>query len=201
MRPQMLPLIAVGLVLLFLVGCGSTAPTSVAEAPVVTSEPEQAAETSTPEPPSATSTPEPPTATPVPPTATPIPPTPTPEPPTATSTPSGPKAGHWEGDEPSVSFDIENDGNIHNFKLDIKTPAGTCTVTSDEVAVEPDGKFTFIFGKPVNEGENVIEGKVENDTTISGSYSKAIFCVNPDGTAAIGILGGDLTWKAEWKES
>lgn len=89
MRPQMLPLMAVGLVLLFLVGCGGTASTPAAEAPAATSAPEQSATTpplelptSTPEPPTATPTPALPTATPIPEpltaTPTPIPPTPTP---------------------------------------------------------------------------------------------------------------------------
>lgn len=75
-RQQMLLLgIAVSLVVFFLVGCGSGAPTAISEAPAATSAPEQAAATS-----------EPPTATSVPPTATPVPPTPTPEPPTPTPT-------------------------------------------------------------------------------------------------------------------
>jgi WD40 repeat protein len=67
--------VAVVLVMLFLVGCGGSAPATVVEAPAATSAPEQ---------PTATSTPEPPTATPIPPTPT---STPTPEPPTATPTP------------------------------------------------------------------------------------------------------------------
>lgn len=96
-RQQVLLLgIVVILVVSFLVGCGSGAPTAVSEAPAATSVPEQAA--ATPEPPTATSvpptatpvpptsTPEPPTAIPVSPTATSIPPTPTPEPPIATPT-------------------------------------------------------------------------------------------------------------------
>ncbi len=51
------PVIAVTLVMLFLVGCGSPTATPVSEAP---------AATSTPKPPAATPTPEPPTATPTP---------------------------------------------------------------------------------------------------------------------------------------
>lgn len=66
MRPQMLSLMAVGLVLLFLVGCGSTAPIPAAEVPAATSVPEQAAV------PTSESTPEPPTATFTPPTPEPI---------------------------------------------------------------------------------------------------------------------------------
>ena len=58
--------IAVVLVMLFLVGCGGSAPTAVSEAPAVTSAPEQAAATPTSEPPTSTPTPEPPTGTPTP---------------------------------------------------------------------------------------------------------------------------------------
>lgn len=82
-RQQTLPLgIAVLLFMLFLVGCGSTAPTSVSEAP---------AATSTPESPAATPTPIPPTPTP-----TPIPSTPTLTPVSSTPTPSIP-AGTIQG--------------------------------------------------------------------------------------------------------
>lgn len=95
----------------------SSAPTAVSVAPVATSAPEQSAATPMPEPPR--STPEPPTATAIPPTATPVPSTPTPEPPTATPTLSGPKAGHWEGEDKAfVSFDITDEGDIQNFEVD-----------------------------------------------------------------------------------
>lgn len=94
MSRQRVPLFFVlMLVILFLVGCGESAPTAVSEAPAVTSAPEQAVATPTPELP--TLTPEPPTATPMPepPAATPTPEpptvTPTPEPPTPTPMPAG----------------------------------------------------------------------------------------------------------------
>jgi len=181
--------IAVILVLSFLVGCGGSAPTAVSEAPAATSEPEQAA---------ATPTPEPPTSTPEPPTATPVPPTPT---------PSGPKVGHWEGEghwegKRSVSFEIGADGNINGFKMDIKIPNAACTVTSDKVIIEADGTFVLIFGEPISEGENTIQGKFESNTTVTGSYSKQIYCVDLDsGKGVYGILSDnvDRTWSAEWK--
>src|SRR3990172_8165640 len=89
-RQQRLPLgIAVLLFMLFLVGCGSTAPTSVSEAPAATSTPESPAATPTPIPP--TPTPEPPTPRP-----TPIPSTPTLTPVSSTPTPSIP-AGTIQG--------------------------------------------------------------------------------------------------------
>jgi hypothetical protein len=75
-------LIAVILLILFLVGCGNTASTPIAEVPAATSEPEQAAATSTPTP-EPTPTLEPPTSTPEPPTVTPTPTSPLP---TATPT-------------------------------------------------------------------------------------------------------------------
>lgn len=111
------------LVLLFLVGCGGSAPTAVSEVPAATSEPEQAVVTSTLVPP--TSTPEPATPTPEPPTDTPTPEpptaTPTPEPPTATPTPAiiNPQPGitltgnlkDSEGkDSGTINFIVSEDG-------------------------------------------------------------------------------------------
>jgi hypothetical protein len=172
--------IAVSLVLLFLVGCGGSAPTAVSEAPA------------------ATPTPEPPTATPVPPTATPVPPTPTPEPPTATPTPAGPKAGHWEG-EPSVSFEVTTDGNIRDFKIVIPFPPSTCTITFEEIMVEADGAFIIpdSLEKPESPDEEIIDdhlyGKFTDVTAIIGAYKFGL-CENN-----FVMPPSQDKWSAEWK--
>jgi hypothetical protein len=60
--------------------------------------------------------------------------------------PPGPKAGHWEG-EPSVSFDVTSDDNIHNFSITVpfggSSGTDTCTFTLEEIAVETDGTFIY----------------------------------------------------------
>jgi hypothetical protein len=55
--------IGLTLIMLFLVGCGTTAPTPVSEAPAASPTPEPPTATPSPEPPTATPSPEPPTPT------------------------------------------------------------------------------------------------------------------------------------------
>jgi hypothetical protein len=156
-RQQVLQVgITAALVILFLVGCGGSAPTAVSEAPAATSAPEQAAATPTSEPPPATPTPEPPTPTPEPPTDTPTPEpptaTPTPEPPTATPTPAiiNPQPGitltgnlkDSEGkDSGTINFIVSEDGK---------------SITLVDVIVKYEGSSVLLgFDKriPISEGK------------------------------------------------
>jgi hypothetical protein len=109
-----------GLIVTFLVGCSpSAAPTPTATPVAATAMPVMAR------------------ATPVPMSPTAVPPTPT-----LAHLPEQ-SAGHWEGN-PSVTFDVQSDGNIYNFKMSVDMPSmGTCTVTSDKIEVDPDGAFSF----------------------------------------------------------
>ncbi len=51
-----------------------------------------------------------------------------------------PKTGHWEGD-PSVSFEVTDDGNIHNFNMAYSVGAMTCYIKAEKIDVEKDGGF------------------------------------------------------------
>ena len=130
-----------------------------------------------------------------------VPSTATPFPPTTTSTStlltsvSIAKAGHWEG-EPSVSFDVETDGIIHNFKIAIPITLGVCNVTRDNILIGANGTFTFTFSdplQPIQAGRNTIHGKFENDTAVSGLISSSISC------GPLPVTVTDNTWSAEWK--
>jgi hypothetical protein len=140
-RQQVLKVgIAVILVMLFLVGCGGSAPTAVSEAPAATSEPEQAAATPVQEQVAATPTPE-------------LPPdTPTPEPPTATPPPAiiNPEPGitltgnlkNSEGkDSGTINFVVSEDGK---------------SITLVDVTVDYQGASVLLgFDKqiPISEGK------------------------------------------------
>lgn len=88
------------------------------------------------------------------------------------------------------------DGNIRDFEIDIHLPgAGTCTITLKEIAVEADG--AFLVGELDSDGtlkKNGIRGKFNAPTTLTGAYSKLLFCEN-----TISMFSQEGTWSAEWK--
>lgn len=190
-RQQMLLLgIVVSLVVFFLVGCGSGAPTAISEAPAATSALEQAAATS-----------EPPTATSVPPTATPIPPTPTPEPPTATSTPvpptptstpviSNPQPGSTfsgsveigeKAASTTISFTISDDGaSITLLELKIIGPFECSDASAGEgteSAQNVEGPLSITEGKFEASlfGGGKVEGQFISSTEVSGTINMALY--------------------------
>ena len=174
-RQQTLSLgIVLILVMLFLMGCGGSAPT-VSEAPAATSAPEQEA-ISTPEPPTSTPEPPPDTPTPEPPTDT-----PTPEPPTDTPTPAiiNPEPGttftgameiSQPGDEGtaesgSLEFTITDDGKAL-ASVSISLTEFKCSVTSGgATSVVESGGFTTSLIGPYP----MVEGKIETAFNESGT--------------------------------
>lgn len=88
----------------------------------------------------------------------------------ANVTASAPMPGHWKGEShsevspQSVSFDIGPDGNIHNFRYAIYVGFGSeaegCVITAENISVGPDGDFSYTFGTPRNEGDNVLSWEV-----------------------------------------
>ena len=121
---------------------------------------------------------------------------------TATYVASTPKTGHWAGDS-AVSFEIDPHGNITNFSMEIEMgPAGKCQVSSMDVAtaIKADRTFSIVFGdkKVTKDGGNTIQGKFTGSTTVTGSYSKLIFCIGPSGKAAIYSRAKEGAWTAKW---
>ncbi len=143
-------------------------------------------------PPSPTPTELPKTATP---TATAIPS------PTATPTEDPrPKPGHWKG-EPSVSFDLAANGEITNFSMKLKLAFSTCTVSSQApIYVQEDWKtFQFVFGDTSLEDANLIRGTFTSRTTLTGSYSSSIICIDRStGKGTISISQDEGKWGAMW---
>lgn len=109
------------------------------------------------------------------------------------------KAGQWAG-EPAVSFQVGEDGQMRDFHIEIEIPlSGTCTVDMESVEVAPDGTFSFRFGDTDVEDANVIQGKFDGQTSASGTYSQALFCVNPEtGQGVMSLTADKGAWSAEW---
>jgi hypothetical protein len=110
-----------------------------------------------------------------------------------------PKVGHWEG-EPSVSFDVTNEGNIRDFKIVAPFGGGSeCTINlTEDIVIESDGTFTFSSSlTAVGSIENRISGKFDGDTTVTGTYLFD-FCGSGE-NVTVRFLSNEETWSAEWK--
>ena len=116
-----------------------------------------------------------------------------------------PQIGHWEGISNQsgytgmVSFDIGEDGQIHNFKLDlIFGPENSCLVEVQTIVVDANGAFAFNFD-PLGYGNSMfIQGYFGSSTFISGNSAGTITCSSPeDGHLNSGESRGD-SWSAQW---
>jgi len=109
----------------------------------------------------------------------------------------GPKQGRWEGEQPSVSFDVTSDGDIANFVMHAPFAASTCDITIDEVTV--DGNEFLVDATTISESESsigifTITGDFDG-TSVSGTYQISVcgtmMSLNPEANP----------WSAEWKGS
>lgn len=116
-----------------------------------------------------------------------------------------PQIGHWEGISNlsgytgTVSFDIGEDGQVHNFKLDlIFGPDNSCLVEEQTIFVETNGTFTLTYD-PLGYGNSLfIQGYFGSNTFISGDSAGTITCLSPaDGHLISGESYGN-SWSAQW---
>jgi hypothetical protein len=112
-----------------------------------------------------------------------------------------PRAGAWTG-VPAVAFRVDEAGDISAFHIEIEVHlSGTCTVDVEAVEVAPDGSFEFQFGDSTVEDANLITGQFDGSESVAGTYSRALFCVDPDtGQGVMSLSAEDGTWNAEWSE-
>lgn len=131
-----------------------------------------------------------------------------------------PEAGHWEG-EPSVSFEVTNDGVIRDFSMRASMGMDTCAITANEIPIEADHTFaisewreltdglrSFIASgvgrgtvapatKQFGSGEMVeskrIAGQFDTANTLTGSY---LITQCEDRIQTVVKVP---TWNAEWK--
>ena len=116
-----------------------------------------------------------------------------------------PQIGHWEGTSNqggysgTVSFDIGEDGHIHNFKLDLVFgPDNSCLVESQNIFVESNGTFAFTFN-PYNMGNGLlIQGQFGSNTLVNGSSSGTFTCILSNATHMNGGESQGESWNAQW---
>lgn len=220
-RQYSLQQIVLALVVLFLIGCSSTAATSVAKAPPPTSTSEPLMATPTPVLPTSTPTMKPPTSTPVPPTpapptstttSTPAPPTPTPLPPTETPTlpavqpqPGSVLAGNIglnkTDNDATIEFKISEDGThiIHLFVSIIGSLECPGVSMGEGAQVGQGLRGPFLIS----------EGTIDTDLPSGGAF-KGRFTSPTEASGTIEIQGvpllkgiaeclelGELNWTAE----
>lgn len=120
-------------------------------------------------------------------------------------TPLLPQAGRWEGTSyhsgyhGTVSFDIGEDGQIHDFQLDLPFGADdSCLVTSEDIWPQLDGTFSFDFATASIETGVIVQGKFETSTIVTGDFIQQIKCLSTTGELHDGYLSGGASWKAEW---
>jgi len=181
-RPRVLRLVvAVILAMLFLIGCESTAPAPVAEAPPATDTPVPSADTPIPEAdaPAATSTPtpEPPTPTPVPPTAIPTEESAQPQ---AGATFTGSMESSGEESEGTASggtinFTISEDGasitSIEYTLVEVKCP----NVSVDSLEQGADVSYSVTNGEIVASlARAKIQGEFSSPTEASGTIDLVV---------------------------
>jgi len=108
---------------------------------------------------------------------------------------SGPQLGRWEGEQPTVSFDLAPNGTLHNFKLVGRLASGTCTITFDELQLGPAGDFQM---GNLDEASNHVAGQLTSPTTLTGTYK--IKTCKGSGDRVTVVLNPEVKpWQAAWK--
>lgn len=113
------------------------------------------------------------------------------------SSATGPKAGHWEGDGPYVSFDVTDAGKIINFTLNAPFATTTCHITLGEIEVNGNEFLVDAKTGSVEEatiGIFTLKGKF-NGETISGTQ-KVENCGR-----TMALKPEEREWTASWVSS
>lgn len=74
-----------------------------------------------------------------------------------------PSAGHWEGINPFVSFDVSTSNQIINFEIRVPVLNDICFINADVVPIENGG---FL----ISGNGSVIIGTFDSSTTLNGTY-------------------------------
>ncbi len=110
---------------------------------------------------------------------------------------SQPKAGHWQGSNPSVSFEVTEDGQITNFVLSAPFVNSTCRLNIIKINV--DGS-EFLFDAKSGDQQTAtlyiftLKGAFSSET-ISGTYE-----IKTCGRT-IALQPQEMPWKAAWRDS
>jgi hypothetical protein len=109
---------------------------------------------------------------------------------------TAPKAGHWKG-KPSLSFDVTESGEIHNFEATVPFGAtgGSCTIRVDKLD-RKDGEY--VFGDPSDQDyPQYVTGKFTNSETFKGVYAISVCQSGGNYSVALNVEEEPLT--AKWR--
>jgi hypothetical protein len=111
------------------------------------------------------------------------------------SGPTQPKAGHWEGSDPDVSFNITAEGTLTNFSMRAPYGASDCNITIASLSMPEAGALLI----DLTSTESLSTGYISGDFSaekIAGKFKIDMCNMNislmPDDAK-------DRDWSAEWK--
>ncbi len=80
------------------------------------------------------------------------------------------KPGHWEGSNPTVSFDLSKSGAITNFAINVDVVSAVCKLTfQGQASVSANG--TLVLGDPTNQTvPEYLTGTFTSATSLHGNY-------------------------------
>lgn len=111
------------------------------------------------------------------------------------SGPVAPKAGHWEGSDPDVSFNITAEGTLTNFSMQAPYGARDCNITIASLSMPEPGRLLI----DLTSTESLSTGYISGDFSaekISGKFKIDMCNMN------ISLMPDDAEardWAAEWK--
>lgn len=111
------------------------------------------------------------------------------------SGPVAPKAGHWEGSDPDVSFNITADGTLTNFSMQAPYGARDCNIAIASLSMPEPGTLLIDLTSTESLSTGYISGDFSTEK-ISGKFKIDMCNMN------ISLMPDDAEardWAAEWK--
>jgi hypothetical protein len=109
--------------------------------------------------------------------------------------PTKPKVGHWEGSDPTMSFDITDEGQMVNLQMTVPYGGRTCGIYIPSITVQTDYSITIDFTSTETLSIGYIIG-VFHGTKASGKY---LIKMCSQGVSFVPGEDEDRDWSAEWK--
>jgi hypothetical protein len=101
-----------------------------------------------------------------------------------------PKDGEWQG-SPSVSFVIEKNSSVIDFKISVPLAMGDCDIEISQISITKSGDIAFSHPKNYYS----IDGKFKTPTNVEGTATIKI-CPDPEDKNNVVMLS---PWTKKWK--
>jgi hypothetical protein len=110
------------------------------------------------------------------------------------SAPAQPKAGHWEGSNPAISFEVTDDGQIIGFSMKPPYGGSTCNIYIASVPVQSD----YTINLDLTSMETLSMGYING--TFQGTKASGKFLIQmcSQGISFVPGEDEDRDWSAEW---